>query len=136
MSWEQKNHNQQHDIRSIWGLSIAHQDIDRVYIFEKKEIGAGHYGVVRRAKLKIDPNKIYAVKSIQKKKLKGDIALLKNELEMLRFSDHPNIIQFYEIYQDQACYHFVTEYCEGGDVTSRISKLGAFSEDLTRKIIF
>lgn len=135
-SWEEKNHLVQTDITSIWSLTIAVRDISKVYQFEKKEIGSGHYGVVRRAKLRIDPNKIYAVKSIEKKKLKGDITLLKNELEMLRFSDHPNIIQFYEIYQDSVYFHFVMEHCEGGDITTRLENQGAFNEDTARRIVF
>ena len=135
-SWESKHRNQKADVVSVWGLSIAMQDIYNVYEFEKKEIGAGHYGVVRRAHLKINPNSIYAVKSVKKEKLKGDIELFKNELEMLRFSDHPNIIQFFEIYQDSKYFHFVMELCEGGDITGRIENGQPFSEEGAKRIIF
>lgn len=134
--WEHKNELVQSDITFIWGLAIAYTDITKAYTFDTKEIGSGHYGIVRRAKLKIEPSKIYAVKSIEKKKLKGDITLLKNELEMLRFTDHPNIIQFYEIYQDSINYHFVMEYCEGGDITTRVEKYGPMEEQLAKNIIF
>lgn len=134
--WEQKHYNTSTDINSIWNLSIAQQDISKIYIFDKKEIGAGHYGVVRKAQLKVDRSKVYAVKTIVMQKLKGDKTLLKNELEMLRFSDHPNIIQFYEIYKDEKCVHFVTEYCEGGDITTRLEQNGPFPEEDARRIIF
>lgn len=134
--WEKQNVNLQTDVTYLWGISIPMQDITQVYIFNKKEIGSGHYGSVRKAKLKIDKGKTYAVKSVEKKKLKGDITLLKNELEMLRFSDHPNIVQFYEIYQDKLSYHFVMEVCEGGDITTYLEKKGAIDEPLAKKIIF
>ena len=135
-SWEAKHRSPKADMVSIWGLSIAMQDIYNVYEFENKEIGAGHYGVVRRAHLKINPKSVYAVKSIKKEKLKGDIELFKNELEMLRFSDHPNIIQFFEIYQDNKYFHFVMELCEGGDITGRIENGQPFSEEGAKRIIF
>jgi calcium-dependent protein kinase len=134
--WELKHTSLLTDVTYLWGLSIAVQDITQVYVFNKKEVGSGHYGCVRKAKRKVDKGKTYAVKTVDKKKLKGDIALLKNELEMLRFSDHPNIIQFYEIYQDNISYHFVMELCEGGDITTRLEKDGPFKEDQARRIIF
>ena len=136
-SWEHNNAVVvQTDMNSIWNLAIANQDVGKVYLLDKNQLGAGHYGVVRKAKLRTDPLKIYAIKSIEKRKLKGDSTLLKTELEMLRFSDHPNIIQFYEIYQDKTHYHFVMEYCEGGDITSRVEEDGPFEEEVTKKIIF
>lgn len=135
-SWEQSHLNLQTEISYMWGISIPMKEITQVYIFNKKDIGFGHYGSVRKAKLKIDSGKTYAVKSVEKKKLKSDMALLKNELEILRFSDHPNIVQFYEIYQDKLSYHFVMELCEGGDITSFLEKKGALDEPLAKKIIF
>ena len=136
-SWEKKKNRSQTDVVSIWGLSIAMQDIYKVYHFDKKEIGSGHYGVVRKAALKLYPDQVYAVKSVKKEKLKGDIDLFKNELELLRFSDHPNIIQFYEIYQDNKYFHFVMEMCEGGDITTRLEKNNSpFSEETSKRIIF
>jgi calcium-dependent protein kinase len=136
-SWETNNTVVvQIDINAIWSVAVANQDVGKVYLMDKNQIGAGHYGVVRKAKLRSDPSKIYAIKSIEKRKLKGDSTLLKTELELLRFSDHPNIIQFYEIYQDKTHFHFVMEYCEGGDITSRVEEDGPFEEEITKKIVF
>lgn len=137
--WEMSHDEVAQDIGSVWGLvkTLGNQDITKVYDFDRsKDIGAGHYGVVRRARLKIEPSKIYAIKSIEKSKLKGDITLLRNELEMLRTADHPNIIQFYEIFQDANKFHFVMEYCEGGDVTTKLEKDGPCSEERSKVIIF
>ena len=76
-SWEQSHLNLQTEIAYMWGISIPIKDITQVYIFNKNYIGSGHYGSVRKAKLKIDRGKTYAVKSVEKKKLKSDMALLK-----------------------------------------------------------
>ncbi len=34
----------------------------------------------------------------------------------MRTLDHPNIIRFYETYEDEMYIHFVMEYCEGGEL--------------------
>jgi calcium-dependent protein kinase len=60
--------------------------------------GSGHFGIVRVASLISNPNKKYAVKSIQKDKMQDDLHLLRRELEILKNLDHPNIVKFYETY--------------------------------------
>ena len=101
----------------------SYEDIRKVYIFDKKELGKGHFGSVRRAKLQVNQDKMYAVKTINKEKLGGDLYLLKRELEILRNCDHPNIAKFYESYQDERFFHFVLEHCSGGDLVTKIMKL-------------
>ena len=59
------------------------------------------------ASLKSNPAKKFAVKSIQKDKMSDDLHLLRRELEILKGLDHPNIVKFYETYQDQKYIHFV-----------------------------
>ena len=83
------------DISSVFELTknIGIRQITKIYDFDKeKDIGAGHYGIVRKARLKVEPAKTFAVKSVDKAKLKGNISLLTNELELMRSTDHPNII--------------------------------------------
>lgn len=134
--YEERNYEQDIDLSPIWGVSIANYDIRKVYLFDKETIGSGHYGVVRRARLISEPTKVYAIKTVGKKKLKGDTLLLKNELDLLRVTEHPNIIQFYEIYQDENFVHFVMECCTGGDVTSLLEAQGGLTEERAKQIIF
>ena len=135
--WED-SHTVQMNVASVWSISksIGLTDINKYYIVDHGNIGTGHYGVVRKARLKQEPHKVYAIKTIEKNKLNGDFNILKNEFEILRSVDHPNINQFYEIFQDNQYYHFVLEYCEGGDITTRIEKQGPMDEETTKKIIF
>lgn len=72
-------------------------------------IGHGHYGTVRLASLVRDKTKKFAVKSISKQKIKKDLHLFKRELEILKSLDHPNVIKFYETYQDNKHFHLVME---------------------------
>lgn len=135
--WED-NHSVRLEVNNVWQLSknIGILDISKFYEIDRVAIGTGHYGVVRKARLKQEPSKIYAVKTIEKVKLKGNFNILRNEFEILRSVDHPYVNQFYEIFQDEKYYHFVLEYCEGGDVTTRIEKQGPMSERAAKNIIF
>lgn len=49
--------------------------------------------------------------------------------------DHPNIIRFYEMYEDQMYIYFVMEHCTGGDLLQRILAAGQFSEERTRWVM-
>lgn len=51
--------------------------------------------------------------------------LILRELEILTQLDHPNIIRFYETYEDERYYHFVMEYCSGGELFDHILKKGS-----------
>lgn len=138
LQWE-GSHSTIQDTQSVWKLAynIGDQDINKFYDIQKNSsIGNGHYGTVHRCRLKTDPGKLYAVKSIEKNKLKGNLNILRNEFEILRSCDHPNINQFYEIFQDHKYFHFVLEYCEGGDITTRVEKYGAMDESSAKVIIY
>lgn len=63
-------------------------------------MGSGHFGSVRLASLFTNPAKKFAVKTIFKEKIKKDLHLLRRELEILKTLDHPNIVKFYEVYQE------------------------------------
>lgn len=95
------------------------EDIFKNYIFEK-EIGKGFFGRVNIVIPKNDKNKKYACKSIDKSKLTSiKISNLLREIETLSLVDHPNIVKFYETYNDQNNFHIIMELCTGGDLFSR-----------------
>jgi len=54
--------------------------------------------------------------------------MLENELDILMNVDHPNIMKFYEVYQDRKHLHFVNEFCRGGDLFEYILKQGTIDE--------
>ena len=100
--------------------TTSFSDIRKIYKFDPKILGSGHFGTVRLAVLFSNPNKKYAVKTIFKEKVKKDLHLLRRELEILKTLDHPNIVKFYEVYQDEKFFHLVMEYCSGGELLQRI----------------
>ena len=129
--------NIQHDILDhVWGDSVSVEDIRNFYIFDKKLLGAGHFGTVRRAKFICDSKRNYAIKTIPMEKLVGDIYLLKRELEILRLMDHPNLVKFYDFYSLNPYIHIVMEFCSGGSLFNKLMKEKVFSEEYTRTVMF
>jgi len=108
------------------------------YHIQPKELGHGHYGVVRKCQER-ETGEWYAIKSIRKKKV-GKIDVLKREIEILKEVTHPNIINLHEVYEDEKYLHLVTELCTGGELFDRIiaktqSSEGHFSEHDAAEII-
>ena len=92
------------------------------------QTGLGHYGQVRIATLISNPQKKFAVKTIAKDRTTKDFHLLNSEIEIFRELDHPNIVKFYETYQDDRSFHIVMEYCSGGELLERMTNQGGFDE--------
>ena len=113
-------------------------DIRTVYNFIKM-IGGGHFGTVRTATLKSDPQVTYAIKSILRENIAKDIKLLEEELAILQSVDHPNIVKFDQCYIDHRYVHIVMEHCQGGELFDRIVAAQRFSEhqaaDIMRQML-
>ena len=105
---------------------ISHKtsNISKEYIFGKT-IGTGSFGQVRLAIHKAT-KQTRAVKIIQKSKV--DTKVLFNEINVLSKLSHPNIMQIYEIFDDNTNIYIVSEYCKGGELFEIISTKGNFSE--------
>ena len=61
------------------------------YHIDSKEIGHGHYGVVRKC-MHRETGEWFAIKSIRKAKV-SKIEVLKREIDILKEVRHPNIIR-------------------------------------------
>jgi calcium-dependent protein kinase len=113
------------------------KDIRQYYKF-KEVLGGGHFGTVRIGyKRDEEPKIFYAIKSISKKNLSTkDFEDLIKEVEILSSLDHPNIIKFYETYNDQYYFHIVMELCKGKEVFDKIIEEGHITEQKVAKYIY
>lgn len=116
-------------------LTTSYCDITTVYKFDSRPLGNGHFGVVRLGTLLSNPSKKFAIKTIDKQKVKKELHLLKRELEILKTLDHPNIVKFYETYQDEKYFHLVMEYLSGGELLDRLIKNGCVPENETKSLM-
>jgi calcium-dependent protein kinase len=46
-----------------------------------------------------------------------------DELVVMQNLDHPNIVKFFEVFEDKFQFHLVMEYCQGGDLSDLLSDL-------------
>jgi len=123
-------------LSSPWASTTSSESINLVYNL-CDTIGEGFTGKVWKASLKGYPKKLFAIKSIRKSSSSDkNFKYFKGEVDLLKELDHPNIIRFFECYQDQKCYHLVLEYCEGSDLVKLVEKHKGLSEGLAKKFIF
>ncbi|CAN0111759.1 unnamed protein product, partial [Discosporangium mesarthrocarpum] len=95
------------------------------YELSTMELGAAAMGCIVRTATKKRTEERFACKTFVLSSVKGrkqqqsTIALLRNEIDMLRSLDHPNIIRAYESYESGGDLHLIMELCTGGDLGAR-----------------
>ena len=104
--------------------------VEKSYEFIK-ELGKGSYGQVFRCQSKINGN-VYACKKMSKKKIKNK-EQFKTEINLLRATDHPNIIKLYDIYEDNKFIYLIMEECSGGEFFDSLAKRAKEKKMYTEK---
>ena len=94
------------------------EEIEKYYNFIK-ELGHGSYGHVYRCQ-NISTGDVYACKKFDKKLIKNKTRL-KTEINLLRATDHPNIIKLYETFEDKQYIYLIMEECNGGELFQRLA---------------
>ena len=118
----------------------ATQAIKKKYKIETRVLGSGAFGKVFLATSVKDKDFKVAIKVIAKKKIEDDIDQLLDEINILRNLDHPNIIKYYETYENSKYMYIVMEYCPGGELFDVIAKKandmeGSFNESEAAEIM-
>ena len=97
--------------------AIGYANLHDFYDLENS-LGKGKYGIVKKGRHKKSGKEV-AVKIVKKKELSlKDIELLKREIEVLKICQHPNIIRFYDVFENSDYIYIVMEYLQGGDFFS------------------
>ncbi|OQS00389.1 kinase [Thraustotheca clavata] len=93
-------------------------------------LGTGAFGSVVLSRAK-STNTLYAIKSIDKSKICPDEAKrLLVERQILSNSNHPFVIHLEGAFETPSHYHFILEYCPGGDMYSLLESQHQLSESL------
>lgn len=100
-------------------------------------LGAGGFGEVLSAR-HIPTGTCRAQKIIRKNNFNYEEiksgAILK-ETSILSRLDHPNVLKFYELLEDNYNYYIITELCEGGSLRDRLKKLNQIPEIMVIEIM-
>jgi calcium-dependent protein kinase len=100
-------------------LILEHTDsklIEDAYdITPGRELGVGGFGTVKRASLKSADSVVRAVKTVTKTNPKTE-DLIRREIAILRYLDHPCICRLLETFEDQRHIYIVMELIDGRDL--------------------
>ena len=92
------------------------------HYIEEKVLGSGKFGIVKLG-YHIESKRKVAIKKLNKKEMtSNDSFLVKNELEIMKISQHPNLIKLYDIFENEEEINIIMEYCEGGDLFGYLEK--------------
>ncbi|XP_032242201.1 serine/threonine-protein kinase DCLK1 isoform X6 [Nematostella vectensis] len=92
-----------------------------------KVIGDGNFAVVRECKHR-KTNKEYALKIINKAKVKGKEHMIENEISILRRVKHNHIVELIEEYETPREIFLVMELVKGGDLFEAIVEATKYTE--------
>jgi calcium-dependent protein kinase len=110
-------------------------DISQRYALDKLELGKGCYGKVFVAKDKACANRVVAIKKVTKTHDHDTNDSFYTEITIMKDLDHANICKLFGTYEEGRNIFFIMEYCEGGDLCTRIQKQGHITEDLSADIL-
>lgn len=80
-------------------------------------LGNGGFGKVRLYRDKSNKDLKFAIKTLKKDILNSySIQALEEEVKILRTVDHPNIVKYFETYEDKYYIHIVMEYIPGDNL--------------------
>ena len=106
---------------SVLKTVIKYSELNENYSLQN-ELGSGKFGLVKLGKNKKN-QRLVAVKTLNKKEMShSDFDLVKNEIEIMKVCQHPNLIKLYDIIENEEEIHIVMEYCEGGDLFGFLEK--------------
>ena len=83
-------------------------------------LGVGAFGKVFKTHNIYDPNLKVAIKVMNKLKLDDKLNCIMDEVQTLNTLDHPNIVKYFETYNDQKYIYLVMEYIEGQALFDKI----------------
>ena len=118
-------------------IGKGHGNPKEIYQFGNK-LGEGSYGSVYVVKHK-QTGDLRAVKIIRKshnekaKWINDDIL---REIELLKSLDHQNIVKIFEFYEGLNLFYIVTEFCEGGELFTKLKQEGGQDEITAGLIMF
>ena len=91
-------------------------DIRKNYEFISM-LGNGNFGKVRLYRDRKQKDLLFAIKTLKKENLtRSYFELIKNEVNILSNLDHPNIVKYFGVYEDDYYIHILMEYLKGYDL--------------------
>ena len=114
------SYSDQEDPDNYTILAQGMSDFDARYL-PGSVIGHGEFSEVKKAE---GPQGPVAVKCIRLSTIRNDLHLLKREICIMHKIRHPNVVQLYEIYEDEEFFFITMELCEDGNLRQKVKHEG------------
>ncbi|CAE7202324.1 CPK3 [Symbiodinium natans] len=98
-------------------------NIKQFYDLQSEKLGEGGFGFVVEAKNFGTGNR-YAVKKVSKAKAKQKRLEIRSEIDIMKLTDHPNVVKLHETFEDKSQMYLVMELCAGGDLDKHMKGQG------------
>uniref|UniRef100_A0A7M5VDM6 non-specific serine/threonine protein kinase n=1 Tax=Clytia hemisphaerica TaxID=252671 RepID=A0A7M5VDM6_9CNID len=118
--------NCEYDVYSMFGIKREKHSVHSQYKIGRI-IGDGNFAIVRECRDR-KTQKPFALKIINKAKVKGKEHMIENEILILRKISHPNIVKLHEEFETPKEIYLVMELVPGGDLFDAIVDNTRFSE--------
>ena len=117
-------------------VSESNSDPDKDYK-KIKFLGEGSFGAVYQVRNKYS-GAICAMKIIKKSSAcsREEEEEIRNEINILRTMDHPNILKIFEFYSNPKEYSIITELCSMGELFDQIINKGPFDEKYSAYVLY
>jgi serine/threonine protein kinase len=104
---------------------VALDEVKKYYTIDPNALGKGAFGKVFQAQSITDESFKVAIKVLTKTNMsEKDIEELGSEVQILNQLDHPNIVKYYEVYEDKKSLYLVMEYCSGSNLYEKLTYQG------------
>lgn len=91
--------------------NVALDEIKKYYEVDSATLGKGAFGKVFKARSLTDKNFQVAIKVLDKSNMSSrQIKGIGSEVQILNQLDHPNIVKYYEVFEDKKSLYLVMEY--------------------------
>ncbi|CEM02372.1 unnamed protein product [Vitrella brassicaformis CCMP3155] len=98
-----------------------------------EKVGQGTWGSVHEVVNKAT-GMVRAAKKIPKCYVE-DIDRFRQEIDIMKSLDHPNIVRLYETFEDPTDIYLVMEMCQGGELFDRLLDEGTFTEEDAARLL-
>ncbi|XP_058146575.1 serine/threonine-protein kinase DCLK3 [Dasypus novemcinctus] len=112
--------------RRLRPVGIIAADVQKHYEMGRV-IGDGNFAVVKECRHR-ESRQSYAMKIIDKAKLKGKEDMVDSEILVIQNLCHPNIVKLHEVYETDTEIYLIMEHVRGGDLFDAIIESVKFPE--------
>ncbi|CAJ1457653.1 unnamed protein product, partial [Effrenium voratum] len=96
-------------------------DVKTSYQLSGKKLGELHQATQGKS---LETGNRYAMKKVSKAKAKMRRVQVRSEIDVMKLTDHPNVVALHETFEDKGHIYLVLELCAGGDLGMHMQRQG------------